>query len=171
MIQINNGNSDNDGLGQTLRSAISDINSNFSELSAKTETLAFTTTTSIEPISINKPLEIGKYYLIDKSIADDFSNVGYVSGNIFQATGIYPVIWNSSSLSEIAYNIEYFQDDFNGIFSLDYDNEYIIYKYTISTDKFFPYKTLTPSVISTTKILEFKSIDTDNKLTEFKTYK
>lgn len=170
MIQINNGNSDNDGLGQTLRSAISDINANFRELSGKTDILAFTTTTSSEPIPINSPLEIGKYYLIDKTIADDFSNVGYVSGNIFLATGVYPVIWNASSLSAISYSIQVFQDDLNGEFTLDYDGD-IFYTYTITTDKFYQYKTLTPDVISTTKKLVFYSTDTDNKLTEFKTYK
>lgn len=116
MENINIGTVENDGLGDKLRNAFSIVNENFQELTPNYKKLTLYTNYSENNVLINSPLIIGETYrMITLTEGDNFSNVGYVSGDFFVATGQYPISWTDSTIKLVDFNSTFFENTFSNV--------------------------------------------------------
>ena len=116
MENVNIGTVENDGTGEKLRNAFNIVNENFQELTPNYKKLVLYTQYTENEVLINTPLIIGATYrMVNLSEGDNFSNVGYTSGDFFVAIGQYPVSWVSSNVSLVNFKSSFLENTFDNI--------------------------------------------------------
>ena len=133
MQEINIGNVPNDGTGSKLRTAMEICNQNFTELTPNYKQYVGRIFYSESDVIINEPLSVGRIYRIDTlSPGDNFTNVGYDGiSDYFNATGQYPISWNSSVLKLVSFENTISTDTFDDFqlipYSYDVDVLFIVF--------------------------------------------